>query len=292
VLHSRDALLAFARRRHFTARVLPRATAESSAMDAGSASAWRGRACSLRHSLVCVQFLPLRRAHFERYISSSKFGGSMRTRPVLWLLSAMIGLSCGSDPVPAADVHSAPPAAATSGNEAPIEPASIPEPQASGPASLLLRASVDGQNVPAHVRVLEAGGRVEAEGEAGTPIELHAGQYRGEITIDDASVLADRPTQVRELFLSPGKQTAVEASFPWSRIQLNVMVSGRSHPGVPVKLIRNDQPVAELKSGANPALISPGKYEADVLMSGTTIRVKGLLFPENGAQTVPVRVQF
>jgi hypothetical protein len=220
----------------------------------------------------------------------------MRTRPATWLLSALIGLSCGSEPPPAADVRSAPPSAATSGSETALAPAPAlaieREPQPSGPATMLLRATVDGKEVPAHVRVLDDAGRVEAEGEAGAAIELHAGQYRGEITIDDPHVLADRPTQVRELFLSPGKQTAVEANFPWSKIQLNVLVSGRSQPNVPVKLIRNDKPVAELKSGAAPALISPGKYEADVLLSGTTIRVKGLLFPENGAQTVPVRVQF
>jgi hypothetical protein len=161
-----------------------------------------------------------------------------------------------------------------------------------GSASLNVRATVAGQVVPVRVRVLDESGKVASEGESGTPIALRAGSHKIELQISDASALADTPKQVREVFLEPGKTAEVEASFPWAKVTLNVLVGGRSQKGVPVKLLRNGAVVAEMKSGAKPAAITPGKYEADVLMKGTTIRVKGLLFPEGATQTVPVRVQF
>jgi hypothetical protein len=58
-----------------------------------------------------------------------------------------------------------------------------------------------------------------------------------------------------------------------------------------VKLIRGGAVVAELKSGESPQTISPGKYEADVLLRGRTIHVTGLNFMESAEQTVPVRAQ-
>ena len=104
--------------------------------------------------------------------------------------------------------------------------------------------------------------------------------------------MADRPKQTREVFLKPGEDARVEATFPWARVQLNVLVGGRSQAGVPVKLLRDGEVVAELKGGAKHTAITPGKYEADVLLRGATIRVTGLLFPESATQTVPVRVKY
>ena len=210
----------------------------------------------------------------------------MRTCMALGWLSTIA--ACGSGPAPAADIHSAPPSLQSSGAERPVHV----EAQSGGPASLLLHARVDGREVAAHVRVLDAAGGTEVEGAAGSPLALRAGTYRAEVTIEDAAALADRPTQASQLFIQPGKQTEIAADFPWSKVQLNVVVQGHSNQGVTVKLIRDGAVVAEMKSGAKPELVSPGKYEADVLLHGTTIRVKGLLFPENGAQTVPVHVQY
>jgi hypothetical protein len=210
----------------------------------------------------------------------------MRTVIGSWLLAIA---ACSSGPAPGADTTTDPPSVQSSGGEVGRqEPVEL----ASGPASVLVRALVNGQIVAAHVRVLDADGGGAVDGVAGTALSLRAGAHRAEITIDDAAVLADRPTQVAELFIAPGKETAIDATFPWSKVQLNVVAQGRSLHGATVKLIRNGAAVAEMKSGAQPAMISPGKYEADVLVNGATIRVKGLLFPENGAQTVPVRVQF
>jgi hypothetical protein len=161
-----------------------------------------------------------------------------------------------------------------------------------GSASVDVRALVAGQVVPVHIRVFDETGKVAMEAESGAPIALRAGSHRIELQISDAAALADKPKQTREVFLEPGKTTLVEATFPWAKVQLNVLVGGRSQAGVPVKLLRNGEVVAQMKGGAKPAAITPGKYEADVLLKGTTIRVKGLLFPEGATQTVPVRVQF
>jgi hypothetical protein len=161
-----------------------------------------------------------------------------------------------------------------------------------GTGSVNVRALVAGQVVPAHVRVFDESGKVATEGESGTPIALRPGKHRIELQISDAAALADTPKQTREVFLEAGKTTLVEATFPWAKVQLNVMIRGRSQPGVPVKILRNGEVVAHMKGGAKPAAITPGKYEADVMLKGTTIRVKGLLFPEGATQTVPVRVQF
>ena len=161
-----------------------------------------------------------------------------------------------------------------------------------GGGSVTVRALVAGQAVPAKVRVLDAEGKAQTEADTGTPIALAAGTHRVEIKISDPASLADTPTQIREVFVEPGKASQVDATFPWARVQLNVLVGGRAQAGVPVKLLRNGEVVAQMKGGAKPAAITPGRYEADVLLKGTTIRVKGLLFPEGATQTVPVRVQF
>jgi hypothetical protein len=70
-----------------------------------------------------------------------------------------------------------------------------------------------------------------------------------------------------------------------------VLVGGRSQGSVPVRLLRNGETVAELKSGTTPQAISPGKYEADVMLRGRTIHVTGLVILEGAEQTVPVRAQ-
>jgi hypothetical protein len=160
-----------------------------------------------------------------------------------------------------------------------------------GTGNVNVRVLVAGQVVPAHIRIFDASGNVASEAESGTPISLRAGSHRIELQVSDAASMADTPKQGREIFLEAGKTIEVEATFPWAKIQLNVMVHGRSQPGVVVKLLRNGQVVAEMKGGAKPTAITPGKYEADVMLKGMTIRVKGLMFLEGATQTVPVRVQ-
>jgi hypothetical protein len=150
-------------------------------------------------------------------------------------------------------------------------------------------ARVDGQPVPAHVEVPDAGRKLE--GNSGEPIALPSGDQRIIVTISDPSALLDKPTQRLSVFVEPGKPTAVDVTFRWAKVRLDVQVGGHSQRGVPVKLMRAGEVVAELKSGEPLQAISPGKYEADVLLHGRTIHVTGLQFLEGAEQTVPVRAQ-
>lgn len=216
------------------------------------------------------------------------------------LLVAAVG--CGSEARPPASTPESPPAASV-GEEATPEPpvadrestqevSAAPAAPTGGRGTLLLTASVAGKNVPATVRVLDESGEQRAEGSSEQPISLAAGNYQLEVAITDASVMADRPTQKRELVLQGGQNANVEAHFKWAKVTLDVRINGRSQPGAKVQLLREEQVVAEMKSGAPPAAITPGRYEADVLLKGTTkIRVKGLQFPDAATQTVPVNVK-
>jgi hypothetical protein len=213
------------------------------------------------------------------------------------LLATTVG--CSSDAPPPASPSESPPAATAGAEntpEPPVETAAEPEaePQVAAPTgrgTLILVASVAGKNVPAAVRVTDASGEERAQGNSEEPITLPAGNYTLEVSIKDASVMADRPTQRRDLVLQGGQNAQVEARFKWAKVQLDVRINGRSQPGAKVQLLREDEVVAEMKSGAPPTPITPGKYEADVLLKGAKIRVKGLQFPDSATQTVPVNVR-
>jgi len=158
-----------------------------------------------------------------------------------------------------------------------------------GRGSIVVTARVNGQPVAARVKVLE--GSTGVEGATGESISLPAGTQRISVTIAESQALLDKPTQKLSVFVEPGKPTAVDVTFKWARVRLDVLVGGRSQGSVPVKLFRNGEQVAELKSGAAPQAITPGKYEADVILRGRTIHVTGLVFLEGAEQTVPVRAQ-
>jgi hypothetical protein len=223
----------------------------------------------------------------------------MRAAIVLLLAATTVGCGSGA-PAPAADEETPP--AATAGAENTPEPPSAEEASeappeseppvaATGPGTLLLTASVAGKTVPAVVRVLDPSGEKRAEVSAGEPVNLPAGNYDLEVAITDAAVMADKPTQKRELVLHAGQNAQVEARFRWAKVTLDVRINGRSQPGAKVQLLREEEVVAEMKSGAAPTPITPGRYEADVLLKGAKIRVKGLQFPDSATQTVPVNVR-
>lgn len=222
-------------------------------------------------------------------------------RAIVSLLLVSTAVSCGSGTA-APEAESRNPPAATAGAETTPEPpptaASEPEAEAEPPAApltgrgtLVLVAMVANQEVPASVRVLNEAGEEQGKIKSGEPLNLAAGNYALEVSITDPHVMADTPMQRRELVLQGGQNAHVEARFKWAKVQLDVRVNGHSQPGAKVQLIREDQVVAEMKSGAAPTPITPGRYEADVLLKGAKIRVKGLQFPDSATQTVPVNVR-
>jgi hypothetical protein len=213
--------------------------------------------------------------------------------------SLAIGLclvaGCGAAaPVPSA---SSPPR--SEGNEvAAPEPrhtepaaAAIAEVERSGPAKVTVEAKVHGKAVPANVRLLGADGGEAASGKAGEPISVQSGEYEILVSITDPAALLDKPTQRRPLTVHPGDDLHEVAEFPWAMIQLNVMINGRSASGASVRLLRQGAEVGTLKSGADFTAISPGRYEAEVKVQGSSIEVHGLMFPEGATQTVPVNAQ-
>jgi hypothetical protein len=219
---------------------------------------------------------------------------SARSR--VWLVqgfmfgAALAAVSCGGSTPPAAE---ATPPAASAGDEpepvAAAEPVTPPPAAApSGRGSLVVSAQVDGKAVPAQVKLA---GDQPIEGVTGEEISAPSGTRQVVVTVTDDKVLLDKPSQTLEVFIEPGKLAKVQASFPWAKVQLNVLVGGRSQPGVLVKLLRGGQQVAELKSGREHQFISPGKYEAEVIRRGAALRVKGLVFLEGAVQTVPIRAQ-
>ena len=201
------------------------------------------------------------------------------------------GGGSASEPAPGAtegsEVEEAP-AAEPSSSETASEEA-IPV-RSSGPAKLTLDAQVKGKSVPAKVRLLAADGSEAAAGEAGQPLNVQSGQYTLEVEILDEASLLDKPTQKRELTVNAGDELNEKAEFPWSMVTLNVRVNGKLDRNAKVILIRDDKEVAKVKSGAAPAPISPGRYEAVVETRGAKIEVKGMLFPEGGSETMPVDV--
>jgi len=156
-----------------------------------------------------------------------------------------------------------------------------------GRGSVVVTAKVNGQPVAARVKILD--GSSKLEGATGESISLPAGTQRISVTVAETQALLDKPTQNLSVFIEPGKSTPVEVTFRWAKVRLDVLVGGRSQGKVPVKLFRGGAAVAELQSGTAPQAISPGKYEADVLLRGRTIHVIGLVFLEGAEQTVPVR---
>lgn len=206
-----------------------------------------------------------------------------------FVLCVVTALGCGGT----ARIARPEPPAASEGSEPEPEPPAAnvtsSERAATGRGSIVVTATVDGQPVAARVKVLD--GSSGLEGGAGESISLPAGEQRISVTIAETSALLDKPTQNLSVFVEPGKPTAVDVTFKWARVRLDVLVGGARQGSVPVKLFRNGEAVAELKSGAAPQAISPGKYEADVMLRGRTIHVTGLVFLEGAEQTVPVRAQ-
>lgn len=183
--------------------------------------------------------------------------------------------------------------AQTSGDEP--EPAA-PAPQAeeipmrtSGPAQITVTAQVRGEPIAATVRLSGEDGNV-VEGKAGERLSLQSGTYALEVSVTDASKLADKPTERRDVVIEAGADLTENVEFPWSKVQLNVKVNGTFDAKAVVRLIRQGAEVAKVPSGGDYIMLSPGRYKAEVQTRGTSIEVPELMFPEGATRDVPVSV--
>lgn len=215
------------------------------------------------------------------------------------LSGLMLLLACGSGASSSGPAQAPEPEEPASGDElaasdpeAPPEgPAETPAPLKAGPATVSVNATVRGQAVAADVRVIGEDGSEAGTGRSGGPISVQSGTYTMLVTITDETALLDKPMQRRPLTIQAGDSLQETVDFPWAMIQLNVRVNGKPDNGAIVELKRQGAVVGTLKSGADPIPISPGRYDAEVRTRGTTIPVKGLMFPQGATESMPVNVQ-
>mgnify|MGYP003449651339 CR=1 FL=1 len=198
----------------------------------------------------------------------------------------LIASSCGSAGTGAQEAQ--PPAASAGDEPPPSAAAATPDKPTRG--RIIVQATCAGKPV-------EVQGRMPIERElvvdfrVGHEFSAEVGTRHLEVALVDDTILIDKPTLQMDVDVESGKLTRVNAVFPWAKVQLNLLVRGTVQPPTPIKLIRNGNVVAQVKSGAPAFLVSPGNYEADVPVRGKTVRVKGLVFFEGTEQVVPVRAQ-
>jgi hypothetical protein len=171
----------------------------------------------------------------------------------------------------------------------PTEAAPVP----AGPASVIVNVTVKGQPIAASIQLLDEGGKVAVEGKAGEKLSLNSGKYQAVVQVTDEKGLADKPTKRLTVELQPGQEAKEQLSLPWARIRLNVKVNGQATSNARVTLMREGVTVATVKSADQDYVqISPGRYQAEVLVRNTKVTVDNVMFPEGATQDVPVNVKF
>jgi len=197
--------------------------------------------------------------------------------------AAILAASCGG--AERIDDDQLPPAASV-GDEPPPQAAPA-QPLKQKYGSVVVRAFVRDTPVSGRVRFLDAPRPMEATTDE--TVQLEAGTQQVEVTLDANAGLLDKPSQRLQVFVAPQEQAIANAYFPWSKVSFTVFVQGRRQADVPIKLLRNSQVVAELRSGSQPQALSPGKYDAQVQLRGRTFNVDRLNLLEGATQNIPLQ---
>lgn len=167
------------------------------------------------------------------------------------------------------------------------------EPQ-NGPASVMVKAVMDGTEVAARIQILADDDHVASEGEAPLSAQITSGTYTFTAQISDAAVLVDRPTVRNEgVAVAPGGPHNITVSIPRAQVRLKVMRGGREIRNPEIVLMHQGQtePVYTFRPGAAHIPISPGRYEADVkLARNQVIHVSGITFMEGATQDIPIEI--
>jgi len=162
-----------------------------------------------------------------------------------------------------------------------------------GPASITIEVTIKGEPVSSDIKLLNEANEVVSEGGSGQTFRVQPGRYSAQIRITDEKTMLDRPTKVLEFDLTPGAEVTENVSFPWTRIRLNVKVKGRLNKNAIVKLIRDEEVVATIKSAARDyVIISPGHYQAEVKVGSTVTKLDDVMLPEGATRDVPIDVNF
>ncbi|HKU38826.1 MAG TPA: hypothetical protein VJR89_11785 [Polyangiales bacterium] len=179
--------------------------------------------------------------------------------------------------------------AASVGDEPPPEHAPTPTASAAAPAGrgyLLVQCKVASKVVPARARLIL--GENTRDIELGSEVSVDAGAQRVEVTLADDTALVDKPTRQFDAFVEPHQKARLEAVFPWAKVQLKLLVHGKEQPPTALKLIRDGNVVAEVKSGPPAFMVSPGTYDVEVMLRGKPVRANRLAFFESSDQLIPV----
>jgi len=169
------------------------------------------------------------------------------------------------------------------------EPATDEAPP-SGPATLSVMVSVNGKSQPGVIKVTDDGGHEVVSGKSGEPMTIESGNYMLVVSIEDAAILADRPTQSVPLTIPPGANLKQPFEFAWASEELNVRVNGKLEKNAKVRLYRDGELAATIDSASGHVPLSPGRYEAEVLTHGATIKVNELFVPEGATQSESIDV--
>jgi hypothetical protein len=219
--------------------------------------------------------------------TSSGVEASSRIGRAVLTCAALFALGCGAG----RDAQNPLPPAASVGDEPP--PLAAPaQPLKQKYGSVIVHAYVRDAPVNGRVRFLDASHAQRSlpmEAATGEVVQLESGTQNVEVTLDASAGLLDRPTQRMEVFITPHQQAEANAHFPWSKVAFTVFVQGRRQAGLPIKLLRNGQVVAELRSGSAPQALSPGKYEAQVQVHGRSLSVDRFSLLEGATQNIPLQ---
>jgi len=221
-------------------------------------------------------------------------------KSLVWMSVLLLGCGGGTDAAPppenggdVEDPYAAGNGGAPEGTEGGGTSTEAPSEPQGGPASVMIKAVMDGTEVAARIQILGDDGRVVQEGEAPLSAQVSAGTYTFTAQISDAAILVDRPTVRNEgVTVAPGGPHNVTVSIPRAQVRLKVVRGGREIRNPEITLMRqgSTEPVHRYRPGAAHIPISPGRYEADVKMGRDVIHVQGITFMEGATQDIPIEI--
>ncbi|MEM9190825.1 MAG: hypothetical protein AAGF12_16695 [Myxococcota bacterium] len=224
-------------------------------------------------------------------------GGGYRAVGIVFGLSIGLVSACGgsSEPAPNTGGLEENGVRETEGEvetEAVADP--IPEetaPPPARPASATVVVRLAGEDITTNVLLVDVNGETAWEGRSGETFTITEGSYMATIEVGD-EVIGGASHQ-EEVYVEAGDTQELRITVPVARVVLNVRRRGRALRNPQVALFRagSEEEVASFRAGSRPIKIAPGRYEAEVRLSGQNIRVRGLTFMDGAQQTIPVDIQ-
>jgi hypothetical protein len=175
-----------------------------------------------------------------------------------------------------------------------VEATPDPTPTRRGPGRIHVVIRVGGHEASGHVRVLNDGGDVVAEGDSGETFNVDSGTYTVEGHITDRDVMFDTPTMEIDggVTVEPGEEATANVDFNVSRVRIHVRRNNRDLRNWRLELTRQgtDQSI-QLQPSNEHIPITPGRYDGTVIMGSDRITVEGIIFPGGATRDLPIDLQ-